>query len=120
MHNHLLANCLSQSLALMKGNPESEEAQKKVNGNKPSNTLLIGELSPFNLGCLIALYEHKVFVQSILWNINAFDQWGVELGKIISKDIYEKLTSTDEESDELDSSTKNLIKLIKKRSMPNK
>ena len=119
MHNHLLANCLSQSLALMKGNSESEEAQKKVTGNKPSNTLLIDELNPFNLGCLIALYEHKVFVQSILWNINAFDQWGVELGKIISKDIYKELTSTDDESNELDSSTKNLIKLIK-RNMPHK
>ena len=117
MHNHLLANCLSQSLALMTGNPESEEAQRRITGNKPSNTLLIDELNPFNLGCLIALYEHKVFVQSILWNINAFDQWGVELGKIISKDIYKELTCTDDESDELDSSTKNLIKLVK-RSMP--
>ena len=101
----------------MTGNPESEEAQRRITGNKPSNTLLIDELNPFNLGCLIALYEHKVFVQSILWNINAFDQWGVELGKIISKDIYKELTCTDDESDELDSSTKNLIKLVK-RSMP--
>ena len=119
MQDHLLANCLSQSLALMRGDPESEEAQKKITGNKPSNTLLIDQLNPFNLGCLIALYEHKVFVQSILWNINAFDQWGVELGKIISKDIYKKLISTDGETDELDSSTKNLIKLIK-RSNPQK
>ena len=119
MQVHLLANCLSQSLALMRGDLGSEEAQKKITGNKPSNTLLIDQLNPFNLGCLIALYEHKVFVQSILWNINAFDQWGVELGKIISKDIYKKLISTDGETDELDSSTKNLIKLIK-RSNPKK
>ena len=118
MYDHLLANCLSQSLALMKGNLESEDAQKKITGNKPSNTLLLDELNPFNLGSLIALYEHKVFVQSILWNINAFDQWGVELGKIISKDIYKNLTSTDDESDELDSSTKNLIKLIKRSRPP--
>ena len=120
MHDHLLANCLSQSLALMKGKPESEEAQKKIIGNKPSNTLLIDELTPFNLGCLIALYEHKVFAQSILWNINAFDQWGVELGKVISKDIFKKLISTDDGADELDSSTKNLIKLIKRSKTQNR
>ena len=112
-HNHLLANCLSQSLALMNGKSEPQNKHKDMAGNKPSNTLLIEELNPFTLGSIIALYEHKTFAQSILWNINAFDQWGVELGKILSKTLYEELTSSSV-SDNLDSSTKNLIELIKK------
>ncbi len=112
-HSHLLANCLSQSLALMEGKHENQERHKTTTGNKPSNTLVIDALNPFNLGSLIALYEHKTFVQSILWNINAFDQWGVELGKIVSKSVFGKLTSSNP-SDDLDSSTENLIKLLKK------
>ena len=112
-HNHLLANCLSQSLSLMEGSHENQEGHKNTTGNKPSNTLVIDQLDPFNLGNLIALYEHKTFVQSILWNINAFDQWGVELGKIVSKTVYGRLTSRNS-SAELDSSTENLIRLLKK------
>ena len=112
-HNHLLANCLSQSLTLMKGKHEDQKGHRNTTGNRPSNTLVIDELDPFNLGSLIALYEHKTFVQSILWNINAFDQWGVELGKVVSKRVYGKLTSSNS-TEELDSSTDNLIRVLKK------
>jgi len=63
-------------------------------GNKPSNTLLLPELSPYYLGALIALYEHKVFVQGVLWDINSFDQWGVELGKVLAQRIVGELSSS--------------------------
>ena len=96
-HNHLLANCLSQSLALMKGKSEPQNKHKDMAGNKPSNTLLIEELNPFTLGTIIALYEHKTFAQSILWNINAFDQWGVELGKQMSSPILAALKAEPED-----------------------
>ena len=122
---HLLANCFSQSLALMEGKTEdsteensvekdsveanSTNAHKTIAGNKPSNTLLISELNPYNLGCLIALYEHKVYVQSVLWNINAFDQWGVELGKKLAEQIFAAMSEPGSTTD-LDDSTLNLIK----------
>ena len=112
-HNHLLANCLSQSLTLRKGKHGDQKGHRNTTGNRPSNTLVIDELDPFNLGSLIALYEHKTFVQSILWNINAFDQWGVELGKVVSKRVYGKLPSSNS-TEELDSSTDNLIRVLKK------
>ena len=112
-HNHLLANCLSQSLTLMEGKHEEQKGYRNTTGNRPSNTFVIDELDPFNLGSLIALYEHKTFVQSILWNVNAFDQWGVELGKVVSKTVYGKLTSSNS-PEELDSSTDNLIRVLKK------
>jgi len=81
-HRVLLGNMLGQSAALMMGQsaPEAEQ-HRYYPGNKPSNTLLMDRLSPKNFGALIALYEHKVFVQGSIWNINCFDQWGVELGK---------------------------------------
>jgi len=122
---HLLANCFSQSLALMEGKTEdsteensvekdsveanSTNAHKTIAGNKPSNTLLISELNPYNLGCLIALYEHKVYVQSVLWNINAFDQWGVELGKKLAEQVFAAMSEPGSTTD-LDDSTLNLIK----------
>jgi glucose-6-phosphate isomerase len=126
-HAHLLANCFSQSMALMKGRNHSEieeelsasnlndneiSPHKVTTGNKPSNTLLLQELNPSALGKLIALYEHKVYVQSLLLDINAFDQWGVELGKTLSKEIFNSLT-TEEPANALDPSTSNLIKLTK-------
>jgi glucose-6-phosphate isomerase len=81
-HRVLLGNMLGQSAALMTGQPAPEAEQHRYYpGNKPSNTLLMDRLSPKNFGALIALYEHKVFVQGSIWNINCFDQWGVELGK---------------------------------------
>lgn len=112
-HTLLLANCFSQSMALMEGKSQKEafkelvaqgvdEAKayqlakhKMIPGNKPSNTLLLESLCPKTLGSLIAIYEHKVFVESVIWNINAFDQWGVELGKQLGKKLYNALVSTD-------------------------
>ena len=100
-HRQLLANCLSQSMALMNGDETSAdvgadnwEPQKTIAGNRPSTTLLLKQLTPQNLGALIALYEHKVFALSVLWNINAFDQWGVELGKRLSKEVYAALSES--------------------------
>ena len=107
-HQHLLANCFSQSLALMEGKLDADSPHKVVVGNKPSNTLLLEELNPYNLGMLLALYEHKVFTLSVLWNINAFDQWGVELGKKLSSEVFAAMSS-DNSQDGLDDSTKGLI-----------
>lgn len=108
----LYANCLSQSQALMCGKSRAEaeaelrakgldEAEvqrlaphKVIPGNRPSNTLVMERLDPERLGALIALYEHKVFVQGVIWGINSFDQWGVELGKELGKDIYNQLTAS--------------------------
>ena len=79
---------LAQSAALMTGQAAPEGQQHRYYpGNKPSNTLLLKELSPKNFGALIALYEHKVFVQGSIWNINSFDQWGVELGKKMANEL---------------------------------
>ena len=110
---HLLANCFSQSLALMQGHTAPQEPHKHAPGNGPSNTLLIEELNPYNLGSLIALYEHKVFVQSVIWNINAFDQWGVQLGKLLSGKLFDAF-STELATHEFDASTSGLIALAKK------
>ena len=80
-HNRvLLINMLAQAEAFMVGN-KNANSDSFCEGNKPSNVLLLDELNPKNLGALIATYEHKVFVQGIIWNINSFDQWGVQLGK---------------------------------------
>jgi glucose-6-phosphate isomerase len=125
-HQRLAAHCFAQTQALMQGKTLAEAraeclaagmsteqaaalAPHKVSpGNKPSNTLLLPELSPFYLGALIALYEHKVFCQGVLWQLNSFDQWGVELGKQLSGPIYQALSGADATT--LDSSTQALIK----------
>ncbi|WP_317889687.1 glucose-6-phosphate isomerase [Spongiibacter pelagi] len=87
-HKVLQANMLAQSAALMSGKKASSaEPYRNYPGNRPSNTLLLDELTPKSFGALVALYEHKVFVQGAVWNINSFDQWGVELGKGIAKDL---------------------------------
>jgi len=83
-------------------------------GNRPSNTILFDRLDPHTLGALIALYEHKVFVQGAIWNVNSFDQWGVELGKQLAKTIAIELTS-DEDCRSHDSSTNALINTIRHR-----
>lgn len=111
-HNQLLANSLGQSLALMHGNSASPDPHRRITGNKPSNTLLIDELNPYNLGSLIAIYEHKTYVQSVIWNINAFDQWGVELGKKQAALLFNALESESVDFD-LDNSTLGLIEHIK-------
>ncbi len=127
----LLANGLAQSEALMKGkNAEEVRAElvkdgfegealeallphKVFPGNRPSNTLIFPKLTPEMLGKLVALYEHKVFVQGVVWNINSFDQWGVELGKQLAKVILPDLLEDDAQIGVHDSSTTNLIKMIR-------
>lgn len=125
-HTALLANCFAQSEAFMKGKtidevradlqaqglaPEEVERlapHKTFPGNRPSNTILMERLTPSTLGALIALYEHKTFVQGVIWNVNSFDQWGVELGKVLAKKIEAELAG-DAQPDNHDSSTNGLI-----------
>ena len=129
-HNKLLSNFFAQTEALMNGKKEaevkgelhaaglSEEAIKfllpfKVfEGNKPTNSFLIKEITPFTLGSMIALYEHKIFVQGIIWNIFSFDQWGVELGKQLANKILPELGDNSEIKSH-DSSTNGLINKYK-------
>jgi glucose-6-phosphate isomerase len=95
----------------MEGKLDADSIHKVVAGNKPSNTLLLEELNPYNLGMLLALYEHKVYALSVLWNINAFDQWGVELGKNLSTKVFAAMSAeTDHEL--LDESTQGLIQKV--------
>jgi glucose-6-phosphate isomerase len=82
-------------------------------GNRPSNSILFKKLTPETLGSLIALYEHKIFAQGIIWNIFSFDQWGVELGKVLAKKILPELTTTEEITSH-DSSTNGLINYFKR------
>lgn len=127
----LFANCLSQSQAMMFGKGKDEivkelttggmgisEANslaphKVIVGNRPSNTILMKQLTPGTLGALIALYEHKVFCQGVIWGINSFDQWGVELGKQLSNDIFAQLAGEENRTAFQDSSTAGLIALYK-------
>ncbi len=107
----LFANCLAQSQALMLGQPAQDNSSlsehKVMSGNRPSSTLIIESLTPEALGSLLAMYEHKVYVQSIIWEINAFDQWGVELGKAIGNEV--KLAMDDNKSQLFDASTQQLL-----------
>ncbi len=91
-HNLLMANFYAQSTALMKGTYKTDVANKYnfFAGNKPSNTILFKQLAPYTLGMLIAMYEHKIFVQGVIWNIFSYDQWGVELGKKMATTILRK------------------------------
>ena len=125
-HSVLLANYFAQTRALMKGKTEieartelegmgfSEETIQKVlphkvfEGNKPTNSILFENLDPRTLGALFAMYEHKIFVQGVIWNINSFDQWGVEYGKQLANNIQCELASRKETSS-YDDSTNNLI-----------
>jgi glucose-6-phosphate isomerase len=116
-HDLLLSNCLAQSLALMEGKKTPKEPHRESPGNRPSNTWLLNELSPFALGSLLALFEHQVYVQSIIWDINAFDQWGVELGKTLAKSMQAALADPSRQQ-ELDASSRGLIKQIKSWSKP--
>ena len=90
-HRALLANLLAQSEALANGAP-ADDAQKAYPGDRPSSLLLLDALTPGSLGALLAMYEHSVYVQSVLWGINAFDQWGVELGKRIAGELLPALS----------------------------
>jgi len=112
-HRFLLSSMLAQGAALMTGQTEENTPPYKIYpGNKPSNTLLVDELTPHNLGSLIALYEHKVFVQGSIWNINSFDQWGVELGKHIASSLISEKTK---KGCQLDPSTKQLYDFINQK-----
>ncbi|MPW44384.1 glucose-6-phosphate isomerase [Acinetobacter guerrae] len=118
-HHLALSNCLAQSRLLAFGNQALDQKElenlpiyKQYAGNQPSSTFLIKELNPKTLGMLIALYEHKVFVQSVLWNINPFDQWGVEKGKEIANQILPILNGQQHETAHLDASTQGLIELL--------
>jgi glucose-6-phosphate isomerase len=127
----LASHCLAQSKALMEGKSEQQALQelldkgmdepdamrlashKAMPGNRPSNTLVLPELNPMNLGALIALYEHKTFFCSVFWDINPFDQWGVELGKQLSQAIFPAIEGT--EPANFDPSTNALVELFNNR-----
>ncbi|MGM0767767.1 MAG: glucose-6-phosphate isomerase [Pseudomonadota bacterium] len=132
-HASLFANCLSQSRALMAGKTEAEAQEelaaegltaeeaaalaphKVIPGNKPSNTLVMEKLTPQTLGALIALYEHRTFVQGVIWDVDSFDQWGVELGKQMGKSILGQILGTDSEPTAGDTSTGHLIRLFRSK-----
>ncbi|NLA69049.1 MAG: glucose-6-phosphate isomerase, partial [Gammaproteobacteria bacterium] len=97
-HQALLANLLAQAEALGNGQP-SDDPQKAYPGNRPSTLLLLDELDPRALGALLAMYEHSVYAQSLLWGINAFDQWGVDLGKRIADELLPVLRGEGEADD---------------------
>ena len=108
-HTKLLANALAQAQALMTGKEEAG-GHRNFPGNRPSTFLLLDELTPASLGALIALHEHRVFVSGSLWGINSFDQWGVELGKILAKDMETRLCTGDAAG--LDGSSAGLLQKI--------
>ncbi len=110
-HFALLTNMLAQANAFMEGSQTGSRLDPySCPGNRPSSVLLLDELTPKNLGALIALYEHKVFVQGVIWNINSFDQWGVQLGKRIAGEISERI---DAHSQDFDASTQGLLALVR-------
>ncbi len=111
-HEILLSNFFAQTEALMNGS-ENKDAYRAFTGNRPTNSFLIKEITPFSLGQLIALYEHKIFVQGVIWNIFSFDQFGVELGKVLAKKILPELREDDVIATH-DSSTNGLINTYKK------
>ncbi len=124
-HDLLMANLFAQTEALAfgktpdevraEGVPEFQVAHRTFEGNRPTNTILADRLSPHVLGSLIALYEHKVFVQGTIWNINSFDQWGVELGKALAVRIGGELASAGDRDLAHDSSTNALIRRYRAR-----
>jgi glucose-6-phosphate isomerase len=108
-HDLLMANVFAQTEALAFGQ-DNPEPYRKFEGNRPSNTILAERLDPETLGKLVALYEHSVFVQGVVWNVNSFDQWGVELGKVLAKRIADELQADAEPELTHDSSTNALIR----------
>jgi len=134
-HAKLLANVLAQTRALMEGKGmdtvraelevqglSAEEIatlapQKVFPGDRPSTTILMERLTPATLGALIALYEHKIFVQGVIWGINSFDQWGVELGKVLAREILPLIDGPAEDSGagQIDASTRRLLTWIRRR-----
>jgi len=123
-HDMLLANVFAQTEALAfgktaeqvkaEGTPDWLAPHRVFEGNRPSNTILADKLTPETLGKLVALYEHSVFTQGVIWNIDSFDQWGVELGKVLAQRIIPELESAAEPTLNHDSSTNNLIRRYRK------
>ncbi len=109
-HDMLMANLIAQSEALAFGRTVEGEPHRSFAGNRPSTTILAPALDPSVLGQLIALYEHRVFVQGVIWQIDSFDQWGVELGKELAKTILPELTASGEPELGHDASTNTLIR----------
>ena len=131
-HRHLVANCLGQSQAMLQGKSLADikrelEGQglsaeeiallaphKVIEGNNPNNIISFEKLTPTTLGALIALYEHRVYVQSVIWNINPFDQWGVELGKQLSTPIFDILTASQKTADPAFKTDQSTLALIQR------
>jgi glucose-6-phosphate isomerase len=123
-HDLLLANVFAQTEALAfgktpeqvkgEGTPENLVPHRVFKGNRPSNTIIADRLTPESLGKLVALYEHCVFTQGAIWNIDSFDQWGVELGKVLAQRIIPELESKKTHQLNHDSSTNNLIHRYRK------
>jgi glucose-6-phosphate isomerase len=123
-HDMLLANVFAQTEALAfgktqqqvkaEGTPDWLVPHRVFEGNRPSNTILIDQLTPAALGKLVSLYEHSVFTQGAIWNIDSFDQWGVELGKLLAQRIIPELEGKDEPNLRHDSSTNTLIRHYRK------
>jgi glucose-6-phosphate isomerase len=123
-HDMLMANVFAQVEALAfgrtaeevkaEGTPEGLVPHRVFEGNRPSNTILAARLTPETLGKLVALYEHSVFTQGVIWNIDSFDQWGVELGKVLARRIIPQLASEEEPPLAHDGSTNNLIRRYRK------
>lgn len=116
-HQLALANCLAQSRLLALGDSMLDDADnapayKRYSGNQPSTTIMLNTLTPETFGALIALYEHKVFVQSVIWEINPFDQWGVELGKQVATSLLDQFNTTDQS---MDASTSGLLHYIRQK-----
>ncbi|HTW12224.1 MAG TPA: hypothetical protein VME01_05750, partial [Solirubrobacteraceae bacterium] len=119
-HDILMSNVFAQAEALAFGKTEEQVRaegtapdvvpHRVFEGNRPSNVILAEQLTPHTLGALIALYEHSVFTQGTIWGINSFDQWGVELGKVLAKRIIPELEAGDEPDLAHDSSTNALIR----------
>ena len=107
-HELLVANCLAQGEALMRGETNSAEPHRHFDGNRPSTTILYDRLDPYTLGMLLAIYEHKTFVEAATWGVNPFDQWGVELGKNLAGRIAGELADVETQTSH-DSSTQQLM-----------
>jgi glucose-6-phosphate isomerase len=124
-HNLLMANLFAQAEALAfgktaeeltaEGSPAFQTPFRVTEGNRPSNTILVDALTPFSLGALVALYEHNVFTQGAIWGIDSYDQWGVELGKVLAQRIIPELTAATEQELGHDGSTNALIRRFRAR-----
>lgn len=109
-HQKLIANALGQAQALMLGQKNKQEPHKNFEGNRPSNSIILQDMSAKTLGMLMAFYEHKIFVQGVIWGINSFDQWGVELGKTLASDVLDALEKR--AHDGLDETTAEILSVI--------